>query len=186
MVTVLPGPCALVPLFCLLGVVTGSAPRRAGRCRRSCSPTAVRGRAQGLGSGLQRFSIGVNVLIVPHMLAGIGFRATVLLAAGISVAFIPLALWGRRFEPARKIARARERRSAAGRADTRSPPPRSRAVERRHSDARCDRDTVERLGDVAHRQRDRAEHLGFGAELAEHHRVAATARGRDPRAERLL
>jgi hypothetical protein len=30
-------------------------------------------------------SIGVNVLIVPHLLAGIGFRATVLLAAGISI-----------------------------------------------------------------------------------------------------
>jgi hypothetical protein len=36
------------------------------------------------------------------MLAWIGFRATALVAAGISVAFIPLALWGRRFEPARK------------------------------------------------------------------------------------
>jgi hypothetical protein len=36
------------------------------------------------------------------MLVWVGFRATVLLAAGISVAFIPLALWGRQFEPARK------------------------------------------------------------------------------------
>jgi hypothetical protein len=62
----------------------------------------VRGRAQGLGTGLQRLSIGVNVLLVPHMLVWVGFRATVLIAAGISVVFIPLALSGRRFEPAGK------------------------------------------------------------------------------------
>ena len=42
------------------------------------------------------------MLLVSHMLAWVGFRATVLMAAGISVVFIPLALWGRRFEPARK------------------------------------------------------------------------------------
>jgi hypothetical protein len=66
------------------------------------APTEVRGRAQGLGSGLQRVCIGVNVLLVSHMLVWVGFRATVLMAAGISVLFIPLALWGRRFEPARK------------------------------------------------------------------------------------
>ena len=58
--------------------------------------------AQGLGSGLQRFSIGVNLLLVPHMLVWVGFAGMVLVAAGLSVAFIPLALWGRRFEPARK------------------------------------------------------------------------------------
>ena len=56
----------------------------------------------GTGDGLQRVSIGVNVLLVSHMLTWVGFRATVLLAAGISVAFIPLALWGRQFEPSRK------------------------------------------------------------------------------------
>jgi hypothetical protein len=66
------------------------------------APTALRGRAQGLGSGLQRVSIGVNVLLVSHMLVWVGFRATVLIAAGISVVFIPLALWGRQFEPSRK------------------------------------------------------------------------------------
>jgi hypothetical protein len=36
------------------------------------------------------------------MLVWVGFRITVLIAAGISIAFIPLALWGRQFEPARK------------------------------------------------------------------------------------
>jgi hypothetical protein len=49
---------------------------------------------------LQRISIGVNVLLVPHLLGAFGFRWTVLLAAGISVALIPYAVWGRRYEPA--------------------------------------------------------------------------------------
>ena len=40
------------------------------------------------------------------------------------------------------------------------------------------------VGDVAHRQRDRPEDLGFGAELAERHRVVAGC-GRDPPVERV-
>lgn len=102
MVTVAFGTPWLVPLFCLLGVVTWWGASACWPLPSELAPTEVRGRAQGLGSGLQRVSIGVNVLLVSHMLAWVGFRATVLLAAGISVAFIPLALWGRRFEPARK------------------------------------------------------------------------------------
>ena len=102
MVTVALGTAWLVPLFCLLGVVTWWGAAACWPLPSELAPTAVRGRAQGLGSGLQRFSIGVNVLLVPHMLAWVGFRATVLVAAGISVLFIPLALWGRRFEPSRK------------------------------------------------------------------------------------
>jgi putative MFS transporter len=102
MVTVAFGTPWLVPLFCLLGVVTWWGASACWPLPSELAPTEVRGRAQGLGSGLQRFSIGVNVLMVPHMLAWFGFRATVLVAAGISIVFIPLALWGRRFEPSRK------------------------------------------------------------------------------------
>lgn len=102
MVTVAFGTFWLVPLFCLLGVVTWWGAAACWPLPSELAPTDVRGRAQGLGSGLQRVSIGVNVLLVSHMLAWVGFRATVLMAAGVSVLFIPLALWGRRFEPARK------------------------------------------------------------------------------------
>jgi len=102
MVTVAFGTAWLVPLFCLLGVVTWWGASACWPLPSELSPTEVRGRAQGLGTGLQRFCIGVNVVLVPHLLAWVGFRATVLVAAGISVAFIPLALWGRRFEPTRK------------------------------------------------------------------------------------
>jgi hypothetical protein len=42
------------------------------------------------------------VLFIPHMLVWVGFRTTLIVAAAISVALVPLALWGRRFEPARK------------------------------------------------------------------------------------
>jgi putative MFS transporter len=99
MVTVASGTVALVPLFCLLGVVTWFGASAAWPLPSELLPTAVRGRAQGLGSGLQRVSIAVNVLLVPHLLGLLGFRPTVLLAAGISVALIPLALSGRRYEP---------------------------------------------------------------------------------------
>jgi MFS transporter, putative metabolite transport protein len=102
MVTVALGTVWLVPLFCLLGVVTWWGASACWPLPSELAPTEVRGRAQGLGSGLQRLSIGVNVLLVSHLLAWVGFRATVLLAAGISVALIPLALWGQRFEPAGK------------------------------------------------------------------------------------
>jgi MFS transporter, putative metabolite transport protein len=102
MVTVAIGTAWLIPLFCLLGVVTWWGAAACWPLPSELAPTEVRGRAQGLGSGLQRVSIGVNVLLVSHMLAWVGFRATVLVAAGISVAFIPLALWGRQFEPSRK------------------------------------------------------------------------------------
>jgi putative MFS transporter len=102
MVTVAVGTAWLIPLFCLLGVVTWWGASACWPLPSELAPTAVRGRAQGLGSGLQRVSIGVNVLLVSHMLIWVGFRATVLLAAGISVAFIPLALWGRQFEPSRR------------------------------------------------------------------------------------
>jgi MFS transporter, putative metabolite transport protein len=91
-----------VPLYCLLGVVTWWGASACWPLPSELAPTEVRGRAQGLGSGLQRFSIGVNLLFVPHMLAWVGFAATALMAAGLSVAFIPLALWGRAFEPAGK------------------------------------------------------------------------------------
>jgi|SRR5580704_4438217 putative MFS transporter len=102
MVTVAIGTAWLIPLFCLLGVVTWWGAAACWPLPSELAPTEVRGRAQGLGSGLQRVSIGVNVLLVSHMLAWVGFRTTVLVAAGISVAFIPLALWGRQFEPTRK------------------------------------------------------------------------------------
>jgi putative MFS transporter len=102
MVTVAFGTGWLVPLFCLLGVVTWWGASACWPLPSELAPTESRARAQGLGTGLQRVSIGVNVLLVPHLLAWFGFRATVLLAAGVSVAFIPLALWGARFEPARK------------------------------------------------------------------------------------
>ncbi|HUA05967.1 MAG TPA: hypothetical protein VMB27_18805 [Solirubrobacteraceae bacterium] len=36
------------------------------------------------------------------MLVWVGFPTTAIIAAAISVAFVPLALWGRRFEPSRK------------------------------------------------------------------------------------
>jgi len=102
MATVAANTVALVPLYCLLGVVTWFGASACWPLPSELLPTAIRGRAQGLGSGLQRVSIGVNVLIFPHLLVGIGFRATVLLAAGISIAFIPYAMWGRRYEPAGK------------------------------------------------------------------------------------
>jgi len=102
MATVAFGTAWLIPLFCLLGVVTWWGAAACWPLPSELAPTEVRGRAQGLGSGLQRVSIGVNVLLVSHMLAWVGFRDTVLVAAGLSVAFIPLALSGRRFEPARK------------------------------------------------------------------------------------
>jgi putative MFS transporter len=102
MVTVAFGTAWLVPLYCLLGVVTWWGASACWPLPSELAPTEVRGRAQGLGTGLQRFCIGVNTVLFPHMLVWIGFRATVLLAAGISVALIPLALWGRRFEPSCK------------------------------------------------------------------------------------
>ena len=92
----------LIPLYCLLGVVTWWGAAACWPLPSELAPTEVRGRAQGLGSGLQRFSIGVNLLFVPHMLVWVGFPSTALIAGAISVAFIPLALWGRRFEPAQK------------------------------------------------------------------------------------
>jgi len=91
-----------VPLYCLLGVVTWWGAAACWPLPSELAPTEVRARAQGLGSGLQRFSIGVNLLFVPHMLVWVGFPVTALVAAGISVLFVPLALWGRRFEPSRK------------------------------------------------------------------------------------
>jgi MFS transporter, putative metabolite transport protein len=100
--TVAFGTAWLIPLFCMLGVVTWWGAAACWPLPSELAPTEVRGRAQGLGSGLQRVSIGVNVLFIPHMLVWVGFRATLLVAAGISVVFIPLALWGRRFDPARK------------------------------------------------------------------------------------
>lgn len=102
MVTVAFGTAWLIPLFCLLGVVTWWGASACWPLPSELAPTEVRARAQGLGSGLQRLSIGVNVLLVSHLLGWVGFRATVLAAAGISIAFIPLALWGRQFEPSRK------------------------------------------------------------------------------------
>ena len=102
MVTVAFGTPWLVPLFCLLGVVTWWGASACWPLPSELAPTEVRGRAQGLGSGLQRVCIGINVLLVSHLLAWVGFRATVLMAAGVSVLLVPLALWGRRFEPARK------------------------------------------------------------------------------------
>jgi putative MFS transporter len=102
MVTAALGTPWLIPLFCLLGVVTWWGASACWPLPSELAPTEVRGRAQGLGSGLQRVSIGVNVLLVSHMLVWVGFRPTVLIAAGISVVFIPLALSGRRFEPSRK------------------------------------------------------------------------------------
>jgi putative MFS transporter len=102
MVTVAFGTAWLVPLFLLLGVVTWWGASACWPLPSELAPTEVRARAQGLGTGLQRLSIGVNVVLVPHMLVWVGFRTTVLIAAGISIAFIPLALWGRQFEPARK------------------------------------------------------------------------------------
>jgi MFS transporter, putative metabolite transport protein len=101
MATAAVGTAWLIPLYGLLGVVTWLGAAACWPLPSELAPTAVRGRAQGLGTGLQRVSIGVNVLLVSHMLAWVGFRATLLVAAGISVVFIPLALWGRRFEPAR-------------------------------------------------------------------------------------
>jgi putative MFS transporter len=102
MVTVAFGTAWLIPLYCMLGVVTWWGASACWPLPSELAPTEVRGRAQGLGTGLQRFCIGVNTLLFPHMLVWIGFRATVLLAAGISVVFVPLALWGRHFEPSRK------------------------------------------------------------------------------------
>jgi MFS transporter, putative metabolite transport protein len=96
------GTAWLVPLFCLLGVVTWWGAAACWPLPSELAPTEVRGHAQGLGSGLQRMSIGLNVLFIPHMLVWVGFRTTLIVAAGISVALIPLALWGRRFEPARQ------------------------------------------------------------------------------------
>ncbi|HET6869044.1 MAG TPA: MFS transporter [Solirubrobacteraceae bacterium] len=100
--TVAYGTTWLIPLFCALGVVTWWGAAALWPLPSELAPTAVRGHAQGLGSGLQRFSIGINVLFIPHMLVWVGFRTTLIVAAAISVALIPLALWGRRFEPARK------------------------------------------------------------------------------------
>jgi putative MFS transporter len=102
MVTVAFGTVALVPLLGLLGVVTWFGASASWPLPSELLPTAVRGRAQGLGSGLQRLSLGVNVVLVAHLQSLIGFRLTVLLAAGVSAAFIPFALWGRRYEPAGK------------------------------------------------------------------------------------
>ena len=102
MVTVAFGTAWLIPLYCMLGVVTWWGASACWPLPSELAPTEVGGRAQGLGTGLQRFCIGVNTLLFPHMLVWIGFRATVLLAAGISVVFVPLALWGRHFEPSRK------------------------------------------------------------------------------------
>jgi hypothetical protein len=100
--TVAFGTAWLVPLYCLLGVVTWWGASACWPLPSELAPTEVRGRAQGLGSGLQRVSIGVNVLFIPHMLVWVGFRTTLIVVAGISVALIPLALWGRQFEPTRK------------------------------------------------------------------------------------
>jgi putative MFS transporter len=100
MVTVAFGTVGLVPLYCLLGVVTWLGASACWPLPSELAPTSVRGRAQGLGSGLQRISIGVNVVLIPHLLDLLGFRGTVLLAAGISLLLIPYASWGRRYEPA--------------------------------------------------------------------------------------
>jgi predicted MFS family arabinose efflux permease len=102
MITVALGTVGLVPLYCLLGVVTWLAASACWPLPSELAPTSVRGRAQGLGSGLQRISIGVNVVLIPHLLDLLGFRGTVLLAAGISLLLIPYAVWGRRHEPARR------------------------------------------------------------------------------------
>ena len=67
MATVAANTVALVPLYCLLGVVTWFGASACWPLPSELLPTAVRGRAQGVGSGLQRVSIGVNVLIVPHL-----------------------------------------------------------------------------------------------------------------------
>jgi putative MFS transporter len=102
MVTVAFGTVALVPLYSLLGVVTWLGASACWPLPSELSPTSVRARAQGIGSGLQRVSIGVNVLLVAHFLDALGFRGTVLVATAISAAFVPYAIWGRRYEPARR------------------------------------------------------------------------------------
>jgi MFS transporter, putative metabolite transport protein len=102
MVTVAFGTVGLVPLFSLLGVATWFGASAAWPLPSELLPTTIRGRAQGLGSGLQRVSIGVNVLLVPPLLNLLGFRGVVLLATGVSVLLMPFALSGRRHEPAGK------------------------------------------------------------------------------------
>jgi putative MFS transporter len=102
MVSVAARTVMLVPLFCLLGVVTWLGASACWPLPSEMAPTEVRGRAQGLGSGLQRASVGINVLIVPQLLGALGFRWTVVIAAGVSALLRPYALLGRRYEPARR------------------------------------------------------------------------------------
>jgi putative MFS transporter len=102
MVTVARGNVGLVPLFFALGVLVWFGSSAWWPLPSELLPTAVRGRAQGLGSGLQRFSIAVNVYLVPVLLAGVGFTWTVLTSAAVALVLIPYALWGRRYEPAAK------------------------------------------------------------------------------------
>jgi len=102
MVSVAARTVMLIPLFCLLGVVTWLGASACWPLPSEMAPTEVRGRAQGLGSGLQRASMGLNVLIVPQLLGALGFRGTVVIAASVSALLLPYALLGRRYEPARR------------------------------------------------------------------------------------
>jgi MFS transporter, putative metabolite transport protein len=99
MVTVAQGTVGMAVLFFMLGALVWFGSSAWWPLPSELLPTAVRGRAQGLGSGLQRFMIAVNVYLVPVLLAGVGFTWTVLISAAVAVVLIPYALWGRRYEP---------------------------------------------------------------------------------------
>jgi hypothetical protein len=102
LVTVGRGNLGLVALFFALGVLVWFGSSAWWPLPSELLPTAVRGRAQGLGSGLQRFTIAVNVFLVPVLLAGVGFTWTVLISAAVALVLIPYVLWGLRYEPTAK------------------------------------------------------------------------------------
>ena len=85
MVTVAFGTVALVPLFCLLGVVTWFGVSASWPLPSELVPTSVRGRARVSGAACSAWHWHQRVVGVPF-LGLFGFRGTVLIAAGVSVA----------------------------------------------------------------------------------------------------
>ncbi|MBB5156507.1 MFS transporter [Saccharopolyspora phatthalungensis] len=102
MVTIGFGTWVLVPLYCLYGVFNWIASSISGVLPSELLPTSVRGAANGLAHGLNRFCNGLVVLLVPVGLELLGFRGVVLICGAVGLVLSALAYAYRRYEPARR------------------------------------------------------------------------------------
>lgn len=99
MVTVAWNTVWLVPLYLVQGIFTWYGAAANWILPAELLPTRLRGRALGLGHGMARMHIGFTTILVPVMLAGIGFQPMVLILGGSGLLIAAYAWWGRKYEP---------------------------------------------------------------------------------------